>query len=253
MVTGEVVAKAMILAAGEGERLSPLTLETPKALLPINGIPLIEHTLRWLKIHGVLEVAVNLHHLGEKIKDFVGNGSRFGLRIVYSEEGTLLGTAGGVRKMGHFLDGTFVVFYGDNLTDFDLSAMIALHREKGAVATLAVFESPNPLEVGVIEMDENGRILKLAEKPQSTTSDVQSSALANGGVYVLEQEVLDCIPGRVFTDFACDVFPKIIGAGLPIYGYRLRVQDYFLDIGTMHKYLQSNEDVKAGKVRIEHG
>jgi len=242
--------KAMILAAGEGTRLRPLTLKVPKVLLPINGVPLIEHTLRWMKSHGVSEVAINLHHLGEQIKDFVGNGSRFGMKVAYSKEKALLGTAGGVKAMEHFFNGTFVVYYGDNLTDFDLTAMIALHREKGGVATIAVFKSHNPTEVGIVEMDNEGRIYKLAEKP---TDNIQSPVLANGGVYVLEPEILGFISAGVFSDFAYDVFPNLLRTGLSIYGYRLGATDYFLDIGTMPKYQRSNEDAKARKVKIRHG
>jgi NDP-sugar pyrophosphorylase family protein len=242
------VTKVMILSAGEGTRLRPLTLETPKVLLPIEGRPLIEYTLTWLKSHGISEVAINLYHLGDKIKDLLGDGSRFGMRVVYSEEETLLGTAGGVKKMEHFFDGTFVVFYGDNLTDFNLSTMVKFHREKKALATLATFEMSNPWEVGIVEMNDEGRVLSLVEKPQSPISN-----LANGGVYVLEKEILRYIPRQGFSDFASDIFPKLIELGLPIYGYRLKPEDYFIDIGTMSKYQKVNEDVKAGKVRIKYG
>ena len=154
-------ARAMILAAGEGTRLRPLTLETPKALLPIRGRPLIEHQLFWLNHHGIREVAINLYHLGNKIKDHLGDGSRFGMKICYSPEETLLGTAGGVKRIEHFFNDTFVVVYGDILTDFDLSDMVKFHREKKAVATLAIFEAPNPWEVGVVELNKEGRILSL--------------------------------------------------------------------------------------------
>jgi Nucleoside-diphosphate-sugar pyrophosphorylase involved in lipopolysaccharide biosynthesis/translation initiation factor 2B, gamma/epsilon subunits (eIF-2Bgamma/eIF-2Bepsilon) len=200
--------KAMILAAGEGTRLRPLTLETPKVLLPVGGVPLIEHTLTWLKRYGIQKVAINLYHLGEKIKDFLGDGSRFGIRISYSPEEKLLGTAGGVKRMQDFLNSTFVVIYGDILTDFDLSSMIKLHREREAIATLVTFEVSNPREVGVVEMDGEGRVLSLVEKPQSVTTG--SPVLASGGVYVLERESLNYIPAQGFCDFAYDVFPKLL-------------------------------------------
>ena len=243
--------KAMILAAGEGTRLRPLTLETPKVLLPIGGFPLIEYTLAWLKSHGISEVAINLCHLGNKTRDFLGDGSRFGMKIVYSEEKTLLGTAGGVKKMEHFFDGTFIVFYGDNLTDFDLSAMIEFHREKKATVTLALFEPSNPSEVGIVEMDKDGRIVKLLEKPKSPISNLQSPILANGGVYVLEQEVFNYIPGEGFSDFAYDIFPKLIDSGLPVYGYQLRPRDYFIDIGTIEKYRIAQEVVRSSMFRVQ--
>jgi len=245
------VRKAMILAAGEGTRLRPLTLQTPKVLLPIAGVPLIQYTLAWLKSHSISDIAINLCHLGDKIKAFLGDGSRFGVTIHYSSEKEILGTAGGVKKLEGFFDSTFVVFYGDNLTDFDLSAMVNFHLEKKATASLAVFRAPDPQEVGVVEMETHGRISKLVEKPQSPVPNHQSTTLANGGVYILEKDVLNYIPRETSCDFAYDIFPKLIELGLPVYGYVLKPEDYFLDIGTVEKYHKSNEDVEAGKVKIK--
>ena len=241
--------KAMILAAGEGTRLRPLTLETSKVLLPMGEVPLIEHQLCWLKSHGISQVAINLYHMGDSIKDFLDNGSRFGMKIIYSPEETLLGTAGGVKRMNQFFNETFVVLYGDNLTEFDLSAMIEFHQEKNAMATLAVFKVPNPWEVGIVKMAKNARILSLMEKPPL---DLRLGNWANGGIYVFEKEVLSYIPSQDFSDFACDVFPKLINLGLPIYGFKLKPEDYFIDIGTLDQYQKANNDVKAGKIKIRH-
>ena len=242
--------RVMILAAGEGTRLRPLTLETPKALLPLGGVPLIDHMLIWFRNHGISEVAINLHYLGNKVRDHLGDGNHLGMTVHYSEEEELLGTAGGVKRMERFFDGTFVVLYGDTLTDFDLSAMIEFHREKKSVATLAIFESPNPAEVGVVEMDHEGRIWSLVEKPLSPISDRQPPVLANGGVYLLEKEVLEYVPGSGFCDFARDTFPRLIEAGLPIYGFQLKSQDYFIDIGSPAKYQQADRDVQSSRGRI---
>ena len=242
--------KAMILAAGEGTRLRPLTLEIPKVLLSVGEIPLIEYTLTWLNSHGIQEVVINLHHLGNKVKSFLGDGSRLGMKISYSPEKRLLGTSGGLKHMEQFFDDTFVVVYGDILTDFDLSAMIEFHKQMEAIATLAIFEAPNPQEVGVVELNPKGRILSLVEKPQS--SIYHPPVLGSGGIYVLEKEVLSYIPDRGFSDFACDVFPKLIKLGLPIYGFKLKPEDYFIDIGTLDKYQKANNDAKAGKIRIRH-
>lgn len=241
------VVKAMILAAGEGTRLRPLTLEMPKVLLPVGGVPLICHTLSWLKSHGISEVAVNLYHLGEKIKDFLGDGSRFGIKVFYSPEETLLGTAGGVKRMEHFFGSTFVVVYGDVLTDFDLTVMIQFHREKNAVATLVVLEVSNPWEVGVVEIDDGGGIVHFAEKPPKGT---KPGNLGSGGIYILEKEVLDCVPLQGCSDFAYDIFPKLIKHGARIYGYLLNPEDYLHDIGTLDKYQKVNEGIKAGRVKI---
>lgn len=233
--------KAMLLAAGEGTRLRPLTLEMPKVLLPIGGQPLIEYQLSWLKHHGIQEVAINLYHLGNKVKDFLGDGSRFGVKIFYSTEEKLLGTAGGVKRMEHLFHNTFAVVYADVLTNFNLSAMVKFHQEKKAAATLVIFEAPNPTEVGVVEMSSEGRILSFVEKPKAANLELQS--LASGGVYVLEKEVLKYIPAQGFSDFAYDIFPKLLELSLPIYGYALKSQDYLIDIGTIEKYNQANKDV----------
>ena len=124
--------KAMILAAGEGTRLKPLTLETPKVLLPIRGKPYISLALSWLKCHGFTEVAINLYHLGDRIRQFLGSGLAFGVNVVYSPEETPLGTAGGVKRMEQFFDGTFAVVYGDVFTNLNLGAMLNYHRAKAA-------------------------------------------------------------------------------------------------------------------------
>lgn len=235
------IDKAMLLAAGEGTRLRPLTLETPKVLLPIGGRPLIEYQLSWLKRHGIEEVAINLHHLGNKVKDFLGDGSHFGVKIFYSTEEKLLGTAGGVKRMEHLFHNTFTVVYADVLTNFNLSAMVKFHQQNKAVATLVIFEAPNPTEVGVVELSPEGRILSFVEKPKTANLELQS--LASGGVYVMEKEVLKYIPSQGFSDFAYDIFPKLLELSLPIYGYALKSQDYLIDIGTIEKYNQANKDV----------
>ena len=133
------VHQAMVLAAGEGTRLRPLTLHTPKVLLPVgNNRPLIVYILSWLKFHGIDEVTINLHYLGDKIKAFLDDGSRYKIKVSYSPEPAILGTAGGVKRLENFFDGTFVVVYGDILTDFNLKDMILFHRRKKAIATLAI-------------------------------------------------------------------------------------------------------------------
>ena len=243
------ITKAMIVAAGEGTRLRPLTLETPKVLLPVGEVPLIEHQLSWLKSHGISQVAINLYHLGEKIKDFLGDGSRFGMKLYYSLEETLLGTAGGVKKMEPFFDGTFVIVYGDVLTNFDLGAMVRFHRTKSPLVTTAVLRVPNPWEGGVVEIDREGKILSFVEKPPRGS---EVSNLINGGVYILEKRIFNYIPGEGFSDFAYDTFPKLLELDLPIYTYILKPEDYLIDIGTTEKYQKANEDVKAGRVKIRY-
>lgn len=239
--------KAMVLAAGEGTRLRPLTLTTPKALIPLNGVPLIEYNLLWLKSHGITEVAVNLHHLGYKIREFLGNDSRYGMRITYSEEETILGTAGGVKKLAGFFDDAFVVLYGDVITDFDLSAMVRFHQRKGALATIALVRVKDQSGMGVVQVDRAGRVLSFIEKPPR---EARVGNLANGGIYVLERAVIDHIPEDRFYDFAYGVLPELLKASLPVYGYRLRADDWLMDIGTPDKYREANEYLKLGKLRL---
>jgi len=250
MAMSSEIAQAMILAAGEGTRLRPLTLETPKLLLPVGGRPLIEHTLAWLKSHGISQVAINLHHLGDKIKDFLDDGSRFGMKLVYSREEKLLGTAGGVKKIEEFFHGTFVVVYGDVITDFDLSAMLRFHRQKRAVATVAILEVPNPRDVGIVKMGGGNRILSFVEKPSYGT---EVGNLGSGGVYIMEREILNYIPGTGYSDFAYDIFPKLVELNRPVYGYCLKPDDYLIDIGNIEKYRKANEDIEASKVKIRYG
>ena len=242
--------EAMILAAGEGIRLRPLTLTVPKVLLPVAGVPLIEYTLIWLKRHNIREVGINLYHLGEKVKDFIGDGSRFGVKIAYSPEESLLGTAGGVKKMESFFTDTFVVVYGDVLANFDLGAMIKFHQDNKALATIAVLEVPNPWDVGIIDINETGRLLNFTEKPPRGS---KPGNLGSGGVYVLENEFLDNIPSEGFCDFAYNIFPQIIKLGVPVYGYHLNRGDYLLDIGTPENYNRANEDVRARKAKMAFG
>lgn len=234
--------KAMILAAGEGTRLRPLTFDVPKALLPVRGLPLIEHTVLWLKAYGINDIAINLHHRGEKIVDFLGDGSRLGVSVVYSAEEKLLGTAGGVKRMEHFFGNTFVVVYGDTFTNFPLSDMVDLHCRKQSSATLALFSAPNPWEVGIANVNQEGRLIDLVEKPPRGQ---EPGHLANGGIYVLEKEILKFVPAQGSCDFAYDVFPKIIKLGLPVYGYRVAPEYYLVDIGTPEKYRRVNDEMGA--------
>jgi mannose-1-phosphate guanylyltransferase / phosphomannomutase len=241
------IKKAMILAAGEGTRMRPLTLETSKVLLPIGVAPLICYTFTWLANFGIREVAINLFHHGGKIREFLGDGSKFGMKIHYSNEKTLLGSAGGVKKVDRLFTDTFVVVYGDVLTDFNLSAMIEFHRRNKAMLTVAATRVPNPWEKGIIQMENDGRITSFVEKP---APGKEPGNLANGGIYVLEREVLDFIPARCFCDFAFDIFPRLLAEDCRVYAYVLEDENYLLDIGTLDKYQKANEDVKLGRVKI---
>jgi len=253
MVISSVAAQALkpvkvaILAAGEGTRLRPLTLDKPKPMVPIAGKPLLEHTVQWLERHGLRHVAMNLNYKPEAIEQHFGDGSKYGVNIVYSHESTILGTAGGVLKMSHALkDATapLIVIYGDVLTDLDLNALLREHRKNVARdpktgLTLALYPVPNPTEVGLVDMDSTGKITRFVEKPKA--EDVFTN-LANAGIFVAEPSVLASIPADTFYDFGLHLFPKLLQNGVSMYGWVIPSGTYLLDIGSPEKYAQANQE-----------
>ena len=225
--------KAMLLAAGHGTRLRPLTDRVPKAMVPVGGMPVIEHNLRLVRRHGVDDVIINLHAHPDAIPAYVGDGSRWRLHVTYSYEEHLLGTAGAVKRMEQALDGeTFAVIYADNLSDGDLSALLALHRRTGAVATLALHVPEDPRASGIVDMDEQGRVRGFVEKPGHY--DAALGVWANAGIYILEPSVLRDIPPGVPYDFGHDLFPRLLAQGHPLYA--APVCTYFLAIDTPQRY-----------------
>jgi NDP-sugar pyrophosphorylase family protein len=229
---------AMILAAGEGQRLRPITLSTPKVLAPLDSVPLVNYQLQWLKKHNIFDIVINLYHLGFKIEEHLGDGSRFGMHITYSHEEKLLGTAGSVKKVTKFLTPTFLVLYGDVLTNLDLSKMIVFHKEKGAAATLVLHGLESIVGKGVVTIDKSQRILSFDEKPSGMETP---SALVNGGVYILNRDVLEQIDEDTPSDFGANVFPKVLKAGLPMYAYLLKRDDFLMDIGTPEMYRKADQ------------
>lgn len=230
--------KAMVLCAGEGTRLRPLTDEVPKPLLPIEGKPLLLRQLDWLISNGVTEVVINLHYLGNMIKERLGDGESLGVDVMYSHEEQLLGTAGAVKKVeGHFRE-TFAVIYGDVLTNLNLENMLEFHQSKDSIATISLYDVTNPSECGIVCIDDRGTLTRFAEKPPASEA---FGNLANGGVYVLEPRVLEYVPESRFFDFGLHLFPLLIRAGEKIYGYTLDSGEYLIDIGTPEKYRQAQE------------
>ncbi len=243
--------KALILTAGEGTRLRPLTLDRPKPMVPVAGRPLLEHTVRWLHSYGVQEIAVNLHYRPEAIVSHFGDGAICGVHITYSHENPLLGTAGAVRKLADFFSASpFLVIYGDVLTDLDLRGLLTFHHERAVRnpstgATVSLYHVPNPTEVGLVGTDGGGRITRFLEKPRP--AEVFTD-LANAGVLVLEPGVISHIPDDTFYDFGRDLFPQLLASGVPLYGWVIPEEAYLLDIGTPEKYAQAQRDW-AGRER----
>src|SRR3712207_4605695 len=201
----------MALAAGKGTRLFPLTGEIPKPMAPVVDTPIIEHIFGLLATHGIEEVHVNVYYLANALLAAYGEESRTdGMTVHLSREDELRGTAGGVKRLADRFDDTFVVASGDALTDIDIGELVAYHREKGALATIALHRVYDTSEFGVVEVDEDGSILGFQEKP---APEEAISTLANTGIYVLEPWALDYVPEGAFFDFAKDVFPMFLKNG----------------------------------------
>lgn len=232
--------KAIILAAGLGTRLRPITDTTPKCLVPINGVPLLELWLRQCERAGVESVLVNTHYLAGRVEDFVA--SRAGVPVTLAYEPTLLGSAGALAANWNFVDGaeSFLVVYADNLTTFELSELIAFHGTHDRIASMALFHSSNPSACGVVEMDASGLVVGFWEKPENPPGN-----LVNAGLYVFRAQVRQYLPAEVPADVGRSLMPALVGQamGLPIGGY-------FVDIGTLENYYKAQADY-ASACRVQ--
>jgi mannose-1-phosphate guanylyltransferase/mannose-1-phosphate guanylyltransferase/phosphomannomutase len=247
----------MVLAAGLGTRLRPVTRAVPKPMVPVLNRPVMEHIVGLLATHGFTEVIANIHWYPEVIKDHFGDGSGFGIDLTYSFEDELLGTAGGVRFASHFFEDDFLVISGDAMTDIDLAAMREFHRAHGGIATLATRRVTDTSEFGVVITDEAGRIQGFQEKPDPAEA---LSDLANCGIYMFNREIFDHFPGpgeskltapghpEGFADWAYDVFPRLLDLGIDFYAHE--TEAYWNDIGTIGELVQSNFDGLSGEVDL---
>ncbi|MCQ0021871.1 mannose-1-phosphate guanyltransferase [Streptomyces somaliensis DSM 40738] len=239
--------KAVVMAGGEGTRLRPMTSSMPKPLLPVANRPIMEHVLRLLKRHGLTETVVTVQFLASLVKNYFGDGEELGMELTYAHEEKPLGTAGSVKNAEEALkDDAFLVISGDALTDFDLTELIAFHKEKGALVTVCLTRVPNPLEFGITIVDDEGRVERFLEKP--TWGQVFSDTV-NTGIYVMEPEVFDYVQPDVPVDWSGDVFPQLMKEGKPIYGYV--AEGYWEDVGTHESYVKAQADVLESKVDVE--
>ncbi len=233
--------KAMVLAAGLGTRLRPLTYEITKPMVPVLDRPVMEHILDLIDRHSFDGVIANLHYFPETIRE------HFGERISYRFEEQLLGTAGGVRACAEFFgDESFLVISGDALTDIDLTAFAARHREAGGIATLAVKQVADTREYGVVLHDREGRITGFQEKP---APDEALSDLGNCGIYMFDPAIFDYFPDRPFVDWAKDVFPALLENDVPFYIHEVR--EYWNDVGSLGELRQGTFDALNGELRLE--
>ncbi|MDD3267914.1 MAG: NDP-sugar synthase [Syntrophomonadaceae bacterium] len=238
--------KAMIMAAGVGSRLMPLTMEIPKPMIPMVNQPLMEGTIKLLCEYGFKEIIANLHHQKQVIIDHFADGQEFGLQLGYSPEDELLGTAGGVKNCEWFLDDCFVVISGDALTDVDLISLLSQHKKNGALATIALKEVRDVEQFGVVIIDDMGKIRQFQEKPKEEEA---LSRLANTGIYIFEPEIFKYIPARQFYDFGKQVFPELVKIGAPFFG--VPIDSYWCDIGDLETYRQAHGDILEGKLNIK--
>jgi mannose-1-phosphate guanylyltransferase/phosphomannomutase len=238
--------KAVVMAGGEGSRLRPLTSNMPKPLVPVAGRPIMEHILLHLRRHQLRDVVATVQYLGASIRNYFGDGSDQGVALTYSVEDSPLGTAGSVMLARQQLNETFVVISGDSLTDIDLGAAARFHRERKAIATIVLKPVPNPLEYGVVVVDDGGAVQRFIEKP--SWGEVISD-LANTGIYILDPAVFKFFrPGEV-TDWASDVFPKLLKEGEHVFGWI--ADGYWEDVGSHAAYVKANFDCLLGKVKVQ--
>ena len=250
--------KAMILAAGKGTRIRPITYRIPKPMIPILQKPVMEFLVELLRKHGFDQIMVNVSHLAKEIENYFRDGQRFGVNIAYSFEGRIedgnligeaLGSAGGMRRIQDFypyFDDTFIVLCGDAMIDLDLTKALQRHKEKGAMATVIMKSIPREQvsSYGVVVTDETGRIQSFQEKPKVEEA---LSTNINTGIYIFEPEVLDCIPSGVEFDIGSQLFPKLVEIGAPFYGVAMDFE--WVDIGKVPDYWQAIRDVLIGKVK----
>ena len=216
-------------------------------MVPVLGTPVMEHILRLLSRHGFDDVISNVHYFPEQIQARFGDGSDWGVRLGYSHEPELLGTAGGVRNVrDHFGGETFLIISGDALTDIDLTALWNAHRSNGGIATLSLKRVDDPSQIGVVIQGDDARIQGFQEKPDPAEA---LSDLGNCGIYVMEPEIFDYFPDRPFVDWAQDVFPALLEQDVAFYGHE--IGDYWNDIGNIKEFRQGNFDALCGEVGVE--
>lgn len=239
--------KGFILAAGFGQRMLPITETVPKPLLPVGNVPLIGYALRLLAFHGITDIIINLHYLGNTLQDALGDGSAYGVKITYSEEVEILGTGGGLKRMHEHFDDTVVVVNSDTVLDLDLHAVIAEHRERKALATMVLREDPRRDEFGQIELDDQGHIVRILGQGQV---DVPTRSFMFTGVHILEPRFLEYIPPDVYSCIIRYGYAKAHSNGEPLYGSIMN--NYWADAGTPARYYQVNEDALTQVMKLRH-
>lgn len=235
-----LTGQAIILAAGLGKRLRPLTNNLPKVMLPIGGKSLLEYHLRQFKKYGIREIFINLHHLPEKITDYFGDGSSFGVKINYNFEEEILGTAGAIPAFSDKLKSRFILIYGDILTNFDYRKLIDFDLKKRGVATIVVRKTEHPQDSDLVVLDKKNRIKKFYFKPHKKIPNEQYFGIT--GIYVLSKEILKFIKPGMYSELDHQILPEILAKKMPLYGFLS--SDYIRDIGTIERYNKAKANFK---------
>ena len=238
--------KAVILAGGKGTRLRPLTLHTPKPIVPILDRPFLSFQIDLLRHSDISEIVLSLSYQPRRIEKIFGDGSDLGVKILYTVEPEPLGTAGAVKRAEPFLGSRIIVFNGDVLSDVDLPAVIAQHEETEAKATIVLTPVENPAAYGLVEVEKDGRVRRFLEKP---SYDEITCDTINAGIYILEPETLAHIPAGENYSFERGLFPTFLREKIPFYAYVHR--GYWIDIGTPEKYLKAHQDLLSGEAKLK--
>ena len=237
--------KAMILAAGLGTRLQPLTDRSPKPLLPLMLTPMVGHLLAQLRCQGVREVVVNGHHLSDRLAAWLGDGSRWDLRLSFAHEPEILGTAGALKNADSLLRGApFLVINADVLADIDLQALWARHRARGALVTMVVRPDPAAHDARPVVIDERDRVRRINGRPEALEAGPGEEGTIFTGIQIVEPQVLDAIPANHFVSTTADTYPQLLQDGKPVLAYRQ--PGYWLDVGVPERYLQAHWDLLDG-------
>ena len=241
--------KAIILAAGFGTRLKPLTNDLPKSMFPVLNRPILEHALHFLSSQGIKEIAINLHHQPEKIIDYFGNGKNFNVKLHFSKEESILGTAGGIKKLELFFkDETFLVINSDILADVNLKDVLKFHQEKKSKLTLVVRQDSNIEKYGSIQRVEEGRIVQFLGHSIKNSAPITKVMFT--GIQIMEPDIFSRIPENKFYGTTEDVFPRMIQDGIPVYGFLHK--GYWIDMGTRETYIQAQKDAMDKKVVLNN-
>jgi mannose-1-phosphate guanylyltransferase len=240
--------QALILAGGKGTRLRPLTVYTPKPIVPVVNRPFLLYQIDILRKAGITDITLSLSYQPDKIEQLLGDGSEYGVSLRYITEPSPMGTGGAYRFASDNIRETTVVFNGDILTDFDISTLVEFHRAKKAAATITLAPVDDPSRYGLVELDKENKVKRFLEKPAADDLIKLKINTINAGIYVLEPEVLDLIPKDTNRSFEYDVFPEILNRKLPFYG-KVMSDEYWLDIGTPSSYLKAHHDFLSGKIK----